>query len=325
MKYRKSLLLTGAGFTANFGGFLNKEMWSRIFNHPSIQGNTVIKTMMFDGANFDFETVYHNVASGARFSVDEKMMFRLVVEKAYSDMDAVIKDWLFDGVRTVNSYLLGEFFSKFSGNTTEQGLIFTLNQDLFLERHFQYKPPGVKAFSQKYYVREIEIPPDDFVTLPNIEELEKHKKDIEHHAGPSYIKLHGSYGLKSSDGKGALVLGKNKRDDIAREPLLNWYHELLQEAIYEGGKKLFVIGYSFRDIYINQILLKGTKEHGLSLYIINPSEPSKLRRTFERDGHFYAIELLDAISGYCSYPLVDIFPPNQSRTKYYDDILKALI
>jgi hypothetical protein len=28
------VLFTGAGFTKNFGGFLAKEMWSKIFNNP---------------------------------------------------------------------------------------------------------------------------------------------------------------------------------------------------------------------------------------------------------------------------------------------------
>ena len=32
-----SILMTGAGFTKNFGGFLANEMWAKIFNCHEVQ------------------------------------------------------------------------------------------------------------------------------------------------------------------------------------------------------------------------------------------------------------------------------------------------
>lgn len=32
MKGNNLLLLTGAGFTKNFGGYLGEEMWAKVFN-----------------------------------------------------------------------------------------------------------------------------------------------------------------------------------------------------------------------------------------------------------------------------------------------------
>jgi len=33
----KTILLTGAGFTKNFGGFIASEMWAKIFNCRELQ------------------------------------------------------------------------------------------------------------------------------------------------------------------------------------------------------------------------------------------------------------------------------------------------
>ena len=42
-KYSDVIILTGAGFTANFGGFLARDMWEKIFNHPSLQAHDSLR------------------------------------------------------------------------------------------------------------------------------------------------------------------------------------------------------------------------------------------------------------------------------------------
>ena len=37
MQIREPVLLTGAGFTRNFGGFLTNQMWDKVFNHEQVQ------------------------------------------------------------------------------------------------------------------------------------------------------------------------------------------------------------------------------------------------------------------------------------------------
>ena len=56
------ILLTGAGFTHNFGGFLGREMWAKIFNNPLIQTRTRIRELLLE--DFDFESVYSRISSG---------------------------------------------------------------------------------------------------------------------------------------------------------------------------------------------------------------------------------------------------------------------
>jgi hypothetical protein len=54
----KAVLLTGAGFTHNFGGFLANEMWAVIFNSPEIGKDPRLNELL--QSDFDDESIYHN-------------------------------------------------------------------------------------------------------------------------------------------------------------------------------------------------------------------------------------------------------------------------
>lgn len=53
------ILLTGAGFTHNFGGFLANEMWALIFNSPDVQKRPSLASLL--RKDFDYESVYQSV------------------------------------------------------------------------------------------------------------------------------------------------------------------------------------------------------------------------------------------------------------------------
>ena len=259
------MLLTGAGFTHNFGGFLGREMWSKIFNNLLVQTNAEARKLLLN--DFDFESVY-----SAKMSHGEETIkvIRTAVEAAYKDLDDTVKSWVFNqnNPTALNIYGLGDLLSLISQRGSEKGWFFTLNQDLYMERKHNYRSPGA-SFGQPFVDR------DDgrgvkLITLPDENGMEKVKATLNN---ASYIKLHGSYGWTSSHGGNQMVIGKNKASDIDQEPLLKWYSELFQNLIYEGGKKLLIIGYGFADDHINDVLLKGVQEHGLSLYVISPTNP----------------------------------------------------
>ena len=48
IKSKELILLTGAGFTKNFGGFLANEMWSKIHNHPMVQSKPKLKQLLMN-------------------------------------------------------------------------------------------------------------------------------------------------------------------------------------------------------------------------------------------------------------------------------------
>lgn len=320
------ILLTGAGFTYNFGGFLAREMWAKIFNNPLVQSNLEVRGLLLN--DFDFESVYFTVLNGSRYDESSKTAIKQAVESAYKDLDDTVKNWVFnhDNPTALNTYGLGELLSFISQRGSDKGWFFTLNQDLFMERKNGYRSPGA-SFGQPFVDKE-EGGGVKTLSLPQENEIEKVKTLLNN---ASYIKLHGSYGWISSRGGNQMVIGKNKVDSINQEPLLKFYFDLFKELIYEGNKKLLVIGYGFGDEHINDILLKGVQEHSLSLYVINPSDPESFKNKLEgKPAHFGSYEvskyfkIWNGVKGYFPYSLRQIFPPDQSQTTMFKEIKKAL-
>jgi len=219
----------------------------------------------------------------------------------------------------------GELLSFISSKGSDKGWFFTLNQDLFMERKHNYRSPGA-MLSQPFI--EGDNGKIGTITLPNEDGIEKAKNTLNN---ASYIKLHGSYGWISSHGGNQMVIGKNKVNDIDQEPLLKWYFEIFQNLIKEGNKKLLIIGYGFADNHINDILLNGIQEHGLSLYIISTTDPEMFKNRLEgKPSHSGSWEvskyskIWNGVKGYFPYSLREIYPPDQSVTTISLEIKKAL-
>lgn len=318
------ILLTGAGFTKNFGGFLGSEMWSLIFNHPLISESSYLKDLLT--RNQDFEMVYSEVIDNESASEEDKEIIQKVVGEAYKDLDDAIKNWTFntDSPYPVNWYGVQKLLSIFSGDRINRGFYFTLNQDIFMERMSGSLCPGVPRFPQGLYqLRGTNIVENQFVTLPSGAEAEKKfLEGMNNHNGPVYIKLHGSYGWKSSYGSNPMIIGKNKSALIEQEPLLKIYLELFKSVLNSGNKKLLVIGYGFGDGHINEIIWDAAKNHGLRIYIISPNPPGE----FPAGNFIYdSYRLWDSIDGYFPFLLKDIFPSNQEETVLFTKIRESLL
>jgi len=203
-----------------------------------------------------------------------------VVERIYRNLDDAIKDWVFNDSSPypVNWYGWSKLTSLFVGQGSEKGLFFTLNQDIFIERRSGHRPPCSPRFPVDIYNHHArDFSTEHFVVLPKEDAITKAEQDFMDHAGLSYIKLHGSYGWRSSDGSNQMVIGKNKSEIIAREPLLKWYFELFQKVIAEGSKKILIVGYGFGDQHINQVLADGVEKYGLQIYIISTKSSPELK------------------------------------------------
>src|SRR6185369_12600177 len=144
------MLLTGAGFTYNFGGFLAREMWSKIFNNPLVQANPEARKLLLN--DFDFESVYSAKMSGGEETIK---IIRIAVEAAYKDLDDTVKNWHFrtENPTAVDTHQLGELLSFLSSRGSDKGWFFTLNQDLFMERQKSYRSPGA-SFGQPFVDRD---------------------------------------------------------------------------------------------------------------------------------------------------------------------------
>lgn len=333
INFKKTILLTGAGFTANFGGFLAKEMWARIFNNPALNNAGNVKLEL--KKDFDFESIYSTVFDRRfAFPTHEIKILESVLNEVYLLLDQTIKQpqWESLGIHQADLNRFLEYFRENSGNET--AVCFTLNQDLFLERHFGWQPLGTNAMRYKGNFGNLDINDIDSNNaklLPSHDELESYKDSFSESF--TYIKLHGSQKWITSDGKDTKILGINKAEVIEKIPLLKWYFELFQQALFRNDVRLVVIGYSFRDRHINEQVIKAINEHNLKLFVISTENPESF---YFRMTHKYPSGSLindineqtrviwNAIEGYFPYRLKDIFPYHQHITAKRIEIYRAI-
>lgn len=318
----KNILLTGAGFTYNFGGFLGVDMWNKI--HNNLTSSNHKKLIELIKKTFDYEELYEEVISNNYYIKDERDACTDSILKIYKEMDKNIYDSYKLKLREDNHIApnkLREFLSLF-GSSKEPGFFFTLNQDLFIERFcVPIVQPGFPFLDCKrlYYDSASNgYPnPDHLKTIDIPEQLdnEECKKEL------YYIKLHGSYEWRKH---GALVIGTKKMDRIKAEPILNWYYQLFKDVLSSGGRRLVVIGYRFKDKHINNVILDSIKNNGLRINIICPNEAKKFKTdTLGKRTEDEAATIWNAVDKYYNSDLEKFFPFNRG-SQDYDDLCDYL-
>ena len=311
------ILLTGAGFTKNFGAPLADEMWSLIFNHPDVRSTKRVQDLLRN--NFDFEDAYHEVRSGD-YENKEHSAIHAAVLNAYENIDRTVLRWIDNpnSTRRINRNNVNKLIAQFAGNRYECGFFFTLNQDLFVERHYtgEHAPapsiPGLQKGSRFSSGFNQAIDPTNRLIVPESEEIyKKASKDLPN-THFCYVKLHGSYDWRKHDDSLQLVIGRGKEEIIAREPIfrLNW--ELFKSVLGQGDRRLLVIGYSFRDKHVNKEITNAIENNGLRLIILCPDKPREFL-----DNHLMlpVVEggntIRQAIDGYFPHTLEELFPGSQ--------------
>lgn len=301
---RQIVVLTGAGFTKNVGGLLGDELWSRLFSDRSIQLSDELKQLLSE--NFDFEDVYTKVMRGIEFEENNKDKIeglRSAMQDAtravYKKLDDSIIAWNRNDIdkRANFKHSLDEIIKPSEDNDgSKTQLIFTLNQDLFLERYYQMWPPC----SHRLDLREHDKFQDNYYKeiRKDVTIYELYRDINLNRSADQYIKLHGSFGWLSSDGKDQIVITKNKKEFIDNEPLLKCYFNLFRETLTSPNKKLIVVGYSFKDKHINKVITEGFKK-GLKLYVIDITSPRNLKKAMPSN-------MWSCVAGYFPYKLTEV-------------------
>ena len=146
--------------------------------------------------------------------------------------------------------------------------IFTLNQDTLVESYYSriyVSPQSAQRPGLKYMPGQKILGPGSVVMYtPDHTNLK-----IDPRKQP-YIKLHGSSDWVRDSGEPLLVLGGGKEVEIAQDPLLTWYHKEFGDALHRPGAKLMVVGYSFGDKHINEVIGHAADQGGLTLFIVDP-------------------------------------------------------
>ena len=269
------VLLTGAGFSRNWGGWLANEAFEYLIGSPEIDEHLKHLLWTHKTRGGGFEDALAELQREYNLRTDER------TKKPLHDLQSAIVGMFnemnraFDGIQFEPhnhlEYLIRTFMIRFDA-------IFTLNQDLLLERHYLdgnialsqprrwngWQVPGVKPFNLSPHFDPTPVPartqtPDDPANFR------------EQPGAQPYYKLHGSTNWIGGNGGQArlLIMGGNKAVEINQYPLLAWYHRKFDEYL-SRGTKLMIIGYSFSDHHINQAIMNAAKKGTLRLFIVDP-------------------------------------------------------
>jgi hypothetical protein len=257
-------LLTGAGFSRNWGGWLASEAFEYLLGAPEIDDylrNVLWAAKLrgegFEGALSIVQATYTSDKSPQNKERLDKLT-RAVIGM-FTAMQAA-----FNKLNYRDSDLqLQRFLADFDA-------IFTLNQDTLLETLYA----GDVRWSERWYgsylpyMTFIEEPPQRYPFILR-ESLTQDTEFITQENYQPIYKLHGSYNwFAEPKGERLLVMGGNKTTSIKAFQVLKRYQEEFSNMLSLSDTHLMVIGYSFGDQHINNAIQTAANK-GLKLFIID--------------------------------------------------------
>lgn len=265
------VLLLGAGFSRNWGGWLASEAFEYLLGCTEVDEG--LKELLWSHKRRGgFESALaqlqeEQTRSGRGAPAERLAKLQNAVRRMFADMDKAFSDVQFE-FQNDREYSIVLFLTRFDA-------IFTLNQDLLLERH--YLNDNVSLLSAKRW-NGAHIPGMRRTAAPASPLDNPHLGQWEPNPGAfvvsprhqPYFKLHGSSNWVASGLDGLLVLGGNKQSIIDRYPVLKWSHEQFNAFLSKPNTRLMVIGYSFGDDHINAMIRAAVTDHKTDLFVIDP-------------------------------------------------------
>jgi hypothetical protein len=266
----KQVLLLGAGFSRNWGGWLAEEVGNYLLTRPNVRSNTEVRTTLARHVNLGFEAALAELqeaylrgrSADAKRNVDD---IQAAVLQMFQTMDEAFRETPFEFQNEIR-FLVRTFLVRFDA-------IFTLNQDYLLERH--YLNDNVMLGSAGQW-QGWQIPGMVRVHDPARQRLDRNPVlwrpgpkgfDIDGKFQP-YIKLHGSSNWITDEGERLLIIGSNKLARIQGQDVLRASFDAFRQHLATPAR-LMVIGYGFRDDHVNQVLLDAARRGQLQLFIID--------------------------------------------------------
>ncbi len=315
-QFSRRVLLTGAGFSKNWGGLLASEVKEWVFSHPEVQVRPSLKQLVLETESF--EEALEIVRTGLFKEEDEKA-FLSAINYTFNAMDENYRN----PSQEVLPATINDLISSFCPGPVGRGcgFVFTLNQDLLLERIYgtqvdkqEFSIPGINWSTppSPWPVFNDNIPiaylsDEDGWEPPNLER------------SFNLIKLHGSINWRSSTNAAKLIMGTKKAQTLMKEPLFSWYYEVFRATLSAGDIALMVIGYSWNDDHINLVIETAIKEHGLKVFCWDVTSPKDMLRGKECE---QTVISSSNLIGYSTKPLTEVMPhkPMNPETAEYDRI-----
>jgi hypothetical protein len=137
-------ILTGAGFSKNFGGWVSSELWAFLIGHHTIQNNEKLKELLWNNKNNGFENALHEVKKNAENNEEWKetyIVLQNVISEAFEEMN--------ESYQSVTPGQGVYYIERFLGHFN---VIFTTNQDTLVENKFLNLKIGVPGMSSNTHL-----------------------------------------------------------------------------------------------------------------------------------------------------------------------------
>ncbi len=314
--FNKRTILTGAGWSRNWGGKLANEVWQDLIGHPSIQGNSHLRDLLLREQSFEEALGATQVEP---FTELDRHTFQQALLDVFVSMDREIARH--DHDPWINIYKVQDLLFRCwrgSAPRTDTGYIFTVNQDLWLERnlynemvHGALKPslPGLRGRrNQQFFSSVMDIGSHD-LTMEVVQDL----AGLSLRGNFNIVKLHGSFNWQTAGPQSAMVVGTAKTKQISVSPLLMWYFDIFKRVLSAGDARLLIIGYGFGDEHVNAAIADAVERHGLKIFIWDAGPNLRDRVLAAPHGASVWRGLLST----ATRPLIEVFPTNQAETEEY--------
>ena len=321
----KRTILTGAGFTKNFGGYLAHEINDKVLSDPNIVRCKKLHDLIQN--EFNYEDAL-SVVKQPDYTKEEVQFLRQAVKHVYSRQDVEVTNWNADSQNVgkfkspaiLTNFIMRAF--RFEGSQ-DSAYMFTTNQDVFVEaciridHKHQFRPISVPGISSGDWGIPAGYHPRSGFNRIQVEDTTSNVNAIDFRQKVNYIKLHGSANWDTHDGD-LLVIGRSKEDDIAASPLLKTYHEKFSSVCNLQDMRMLAVGYGFCDGHINRRIADGIK-NGLKLWVWDVMSRQDWMRKMRSSDVQNGIEILGAVEGYMSDDFSRIFYGN-SISKFDFDL-----
>ncbi len=251
----KKILLTGAGFSKAFNGYLCNELTAYFFNALAADAEfreDLLSLKIFGRKNFE-------------------MLLSDLRRKYKSDQNKITKinevligifQKMCDGMRPYQNSIV-DFFNNFD-------CIFTTNQDA-IQNQTDPQHNWRKKFNVSY---DINFNGRKVNQQGNVEPIISPRQVLDnfniHGADRMYVELHGAYDWQDAFILGDGILPEEKKiKHIRNNDILSSYFDFFESSLSEMGSALVIVGYSFLDGHINEVINRGIQNR-LKIFIWDP-------------------------------------------------------
>lgn len=268
----RHIALLGAGFSRNWNGPLAAEVYDALLSDPGIQADPALRELVLTyrrGGQFELALYELQLQAATNSEAQVRLrVFQSAILAIFRRVNqAFIEMTEFDIGRFVGSRVT-DFLIGFDA-------IFSLNQDILLERHHISVGnvalaagdrwsggaclPGVRAAGLPYFDHAGWLDRKWTVTPPF--EVPRRSQPV--------FNLHGAANWIDQGGANLLIIGGGKEEAIRANPLLSWNLDQFRAALTSPDTRLMIIGYGFQDAHVNNLLEEGIAA-GLKLFIVDP-------------------------------------------------------